>query len=153
MGILSATLVAAVIGWFYKKGKTKVEDFHEIIAKLDNPILIEKKLIELLPQAKKLPNTTIYVQILSQIALFQAVQKKFEQAHQTLEQAQLVCKADDFEGQACILLAKGKIFQQVCDIKQAEISFQACYQLAVKYNLACKEEACTCLESFNKLLL
>lgn len=135
MGILSATVVAAVIGWFYKKSKPKVQDFHEVIGQLGDPVLIEKKLIELLPQAKKLSNNTTYIQILSQIALFQAVQKKFEQAHQTLEQAQLACKADDYQGQACILLEKGRIFQHAGELEKAEKYFYQSYQLSSLHHL------------------
>ena len=146
MGILSATLVAGLIGWFYKKDKRKVEDFRKTIENLNDPVLIENKLIELLPQAQKLTNTTTYVQILSKIAASQAMQEKFGQARKTLDQAQLACKADDYEGQACMLLEQGKIFELIGDFHGATAAFHACYRLALQHNLVIKEEASKCVK-------
>lgn len=135
MGVLSATLVACVIGWFYKKGKPKVEDFREVIAQLGDPILIEKKLTELLSESQKLPDNSIYIKILAEIALSQAMQKKFEQSHQTLDTALSVCKKDDYEGQVSILLGRSKVFQQAGNLEQAQCYFEESYQLSKKHGL------------------
>lgn len=135
MGILSATLLAGVIGWFCKKSKPKVEDFREIIAKINDPVLIEQKLIELLPQAQNLPDNSIYVQMLSQVALFQSLQQKFDQAHQTLDLAVSICRIDDYEGQVSIVFERGRVFQQAGNIEKAQFYFEESYQLCKKHNL------------------
>jgi len=53
---------------------TKLENFDDLF--VGHPLEIEKNLRELLPQAKALENKSIYLQMLSQVALAQAMQKK-----------------------------------------------------------------------------
>jgi hypothetical protein len=53
-----------------------------------NPVDIERNLFELLPEAEKRADKSVYLQILSQIALAQAMQQKFDIAHQTLDKAE-----------------------------------------------------------------
>ncbi|VEL29017.1 unnamed protein product, partial [Protopolystoma xenopodis] len=53
-----------------------------------DPIDIESNMSALLPEAEKRSDKSVYLQILSQIALAQAMQQKFDIAHKTLDQAE-----------------------------------------------------------------
>ncbi|MBV8661140.1 MAG: tetratricopeptide repeat protein [Candidatus Dependentiae bacterium] len=139
MGILTGMLLVGVFGkaaaaW-WRKSSTKLENFDEIIGKIDNPILAEAKLRELSNQAQKLSNNSIYLQILSQIALMQAMQKNFEQAHATLDQAFIQLQQTDYIATARILLERGRVFQQAGDIDQARKYFEESYQLSKLHHL------------------
>lgn len=138
MGILTGMLLVGVFGkvaaW-WKKGSPKLENFDEIISKINDPILAEAKLLELSIQAKKLPNNSIYLQMLSQIALMQAMQKKFEQAHATLDLACAQLQPTDYVAAVRILLERGRTFQQAGDIDKARKYFEESYQLSKLHHL------------------
>lgn len=70
----------------YSYEDTNLENFDDLF--VGQPLDIEKKLTDLLPQAQALENKSRYLQILSQIALAQAMQKKFAEAHNTLDIAE-----------------------------------------------------------------
>ena len=58
-----------------------LENFDDLF--VGDPVEIEKNLRALLPRAQALKDKSIYLQILSQIALAQAMQKNFEEAQKT----------------------------------------------------------------------
>ena len=64
----------------------KLEDFDQLFT--GNPVNIERNLSALLPEAEKRTDKSVYLQILSQIALAQAMQQKFDIVHQTLDEAE-----------------------------------------------------------------
>ena len=66
--------------------KFKLEDFDKLF--VGDIAEAEKNLRSLLPRAKSLKDKSIYLRILSQIALAQAVQKNFDVAHETLDLAE-----------------------------------------------------------------
>ncbi|MBP6869754.1 tetratricopeptide repeat protein [Candidatus Babeliales bacterium] len=138
MGILTGALLLGFIGkctsW-WKKDTTELENFDEIIGKLGSPVIIEKKLQELSAQAKKLPSNSIYLQMQSQMALMQAIQKKFEQAHTTLDKAQAQLTITDHIAAARIMLERGRIFQQSGNIAQAAQYFNESYRISTLHNL------------------
>lgn len=111
--------------------KSKLESFDDLWA-LGDPIVIEKSFHELLPQAKKLQDPSIYLQILSQIALTQALQKKFDEAHETLNDAERFLSSDQDLARVRILLERGRVFQQADDIIKAKLSFIESYELSAK---------------------
>ncbi len=81
----------------------KLENFNDLWS-LGYPAVVEKKFHELLSQAKSLKDKSIYLQILSQIALAQALQKKFDDAHKTLDDAQKLLTPEYNLAQARIFL-------------------------------------------------
>lgn len=136
--ILSSVLLIFLLIIIRKRRYYKQFDIHnfdKLIGQLGNPVLIEAKLTELLPQAQKLSDNSVYVQMLTQIGLMQAVQKKFEQAHARLDQAQGACRTDDYVGQVRLLLERGRVFQQASDIEQAQKYFHASYELSKLHDL------------------
>ncbi len=135
MGILTGALLVGIIGTYkswWKKDITHLENFDEIIGKLGDPALIEAKLQELSIEAKQLSNKSIYLQILSQIALMQAVQKKFDAAHATLDQAEKLLTPEYDLARVRILCERGRAFQQAGDIEQALIYFEKSYALSAQ---------------------
>lgn len=137
MGILTGALLVGIIGAYkswWRKDITHLENFDEVIGKLGDPALIEEKLQELSIEAKQLSNKSIYLQMLSQIALMQAVQKKFDAAHATLDQAEQLVTPEYDLAKVRILCERGRVFQQAGDIAQARIYFENSYELSV----ACK---------------
>lgn len=109
---------------------SKLEKFDDLFA--GHPLEIEKNLNELLPQAKALENKSIYLQILSQIALAQAMQKKFSEAHKTLDKAEADLTSGYDLAQARILLERGRVFHQSDNIDKALPLFKESYELSEK---------------------
>ncbi len=132
---IAVVAVILLMMQYCKQEKFDVRNFHELIGKLGDPVKIESALQELLPQALQLSDNSTYVQMLSQIALMQAVQKKFEQAHATLAIAQAACKSDDYQGLAGLTLEQGRVWQQQGDLVQAATYFHASYELSLAHNL------------------
>ena len=128
---------ALLVGFFYWRNQknNNLENFDEIMGKLGNPVLIEAKLQELSLQAKKLSNNSIYLQMLSQIALMQAVQQKFDQAHATLDDADKQLQPKDYVAAVRLLLERGRVFQQAGDIDQAKKYFDESYELSKLHDL------------------
>ena len=119
--------------------ETKLENFDDLWG-LGNPIVIEKKFRELLPQAMALKDKSIYLQLLSQIALTQALQKKFDDAHGTLNDAEKILTAEHDLARVRILLERGRVFhqagmvlQQDEEITQAKVLFEQAYELGAKH--------------------
>ena len=88
----------------------KLENFNDLWS-LGYPAVVEKKFHGLLPQAESLKDKSIYLQILSQIALAQALQKKFDDAHKTLDDAQALLTPEYNLAQTRIFLERGRAFR------------------------------------------
>ncbi len=109
----------------------KFENFDDLF--VGQPVEIERNLTELLPQAVE--NKSIYVQILSQIALAQAMQKKFHVANETLNTAENFLNPEDHVAKARILLERGRVLMQQGDSPAARPFFQKSYDLAAAHHL------------------
>ncbi len=110
----------------------KLEDFDDLF--VGNPAEIEKNLNALLPQAQALENESIYLQILSQIALAEAVQKKFVQAHETLDMAEADLVPAYELARVRILLERGRVFFQQDNTDEALSFFEQSYELSKENN-------------------
>ncbi|MCX5922690.1 MAG: tetratricopeptide repeat protein [Candidatus Dependentiae bacterium] len=110
----------------------KLENFNDVWS-LGYHEVIEKKFHELLGQAEALQDKSIYLQILSQIALAQALQKKFDAAHKTLDDAQaLLTPAYDL-ARARILLERGRVFHQADNIQEAKVYFEQAFEFSAQH--------------------
>ncbi|HEV8052853.1 MAG TPA: hypothetical protein VGP47_10195 [Parachlamydiaceae bacterium] len=110
----------------------KLENFDDLF--VGNPAEIEKNLKELLPQASALEDQSIYLQILSQIALTQAMQKNFDTAHETLNIAEKLLTSQDHLARVRILLERGRVFMQSDDVDAARPLFIQSYELSKAHN-------------------
>ncbi len=113
------------------QASTALEKFDDLFT--GNPVDIEKNLSDLLPQAEALADKSIYLQILSQVALAQAMQKKFEIAHGTLDHAEGLLTPDYTLARIRILLERGRVFHQADDIDAALPLFEASWKLSAEH--------------------
>lgn len=113
-------------------GTITLENFDDVW-RLGYPAAVEKKLYEILPQAES-KDTSVYLQILSQIALAQALQQKFDQAHATLDETKVLITPEYALAQARILLERGRVFQQQGNIPQALHYFKQSFELSKKHS-------------------
>jgi tetratricopeptide (TPR) repeat protein len=108
-----------------------LENFDDLF--VGNPVDIEKNLSALLLQAQALPNKSIYLQILSQIALAQAMQQKFEIAHKTLDKAENELPPNYPLAEVRILLERGRVFHQSDNTEAALSLFKKSYELSLQH--------------------
>ena len=97
------------------------------------PIEIEKALKRFIPSAKALKNKSIYLQILSRLALTQAAQKKFKLAHKTLDKAEKELTSDQTLAKVRLILERGRVFLISYDFKAALPLIKKGYKLSKKY--------------------
>ncbi len=79
-----------------------------------------------------LEDKSIYLQILSQIALAQAMQQKFDIAHKTLDEAEASLSPEYPLAQVRILLERGRVFHQSDNIDAALPLFKKSYELSAR---------------------
>ena len=129
-------IIAILLGVFMNDSvtsKTKLENFDDLF--VGSPDDIEKNMASLLPEAKNKADKSIYVQILSQIAVAQAMQQKIEKAHGTLKKSENYLSKDDFTARIRIHLSRGRILHQAHKFSLAISSFEKAYALALQNKL------------------
>ncbi len=109
-----------------------LENFDDIWGLVGDPIKVEAKLTKLLKAAEACPDRSIYPQILSQIALAQGMQKKFNEAHASLDRAKALLETSTLV-EARILLDRGKVYQQSEHTSRARKYFEQSYTLSIKH--------------------
>lgn len=108
--------------------KSQLDHFDELF--VGNPVDIERNLSALLPEAEKRADKSIYLQILSQIALAQAMQQKFDIAHQTLDKAEKLLEPQYQLAKIRLLLERGRVYHQSDRLDQALSLFIQSYDLS-----------------------
>ncbi len=112
--------------------RSKLENFDELF--VGDPEQIEKNLKELLPQAFALENRSTYIQIMSQIALAQAMQKNFDVAHETLNTAEKLLTSQDHLARVRILLERGRVWMQAGNNEAALPLFKQSFDLSAAHH-------------------
>jgi hypothetical protein len=108
--------------------KSQLDSFDELFT--GNPVDIERNLSALLPEAEKRADKSSYLQILSQIALAQAMQQKFDIAHQTLDKAEKLLEPQYQLAKIRLLLERGRVYHQSDRLDQALSLFIQSYDLS-----------------------
>ncbi len=108
--------------------KSQLDSFDDLF--VGNPIDIERNLFALLPEAEKRADKSVYLQILSQIALAQAMQQKFDIAHQTLDEAEKLLEPQYQLAKIRFLLERGRVYHQSDRLDQALSFFIQSYDLS-----------------------
>lgn len=98
----------------------------------DQPAETEGKFRALLERARTSANTSYYVQLLTQLSRAQGLQRKFDEAHRTLDQAQALITGHLLEGPAHIryLLERGRVFNSSRQPEQARPLFLEAWERA-----------------------
>lgn len=112
--------------------KTKVENFDDLFT--GNPVDIERNLTALLEEARSLTDKSIYLQVMSQIALAQAMQQKFTEAHSTLDTAEELLTNEYPLAQVRLILERGRVFHQSDNIDLALPLFIKSYELSAHHH-------------------
>ncbi len=115
-----------------KVDNSAVENFDDLFT--GNPKNIEKNLHALLYQAQKLSDKSCYLQIMSQIALAQAMQQKFDIAHKTLDTAERSLEPQHHLAKVRLLLERGRVFHQSDNVEAALPFFKESYELSVQHS-------------------
>jgi tetratricopeptide (TPR) repeat protein len=108
--------------------KSQLDSFDELF--VGNPVDIERNLSALLPEAGKRADKSVYLQILSQIALAQAMQQKFDIAHQTLDEAERLLEPQYQLAKIRLLLERGRVYHQSDRLDQSLSFFIQSYDLS-----------------------
>ena len=112
----------------FDPAKFPLENFDKLFQ--GDPGEIEHRLTRLLPRAESQSDPSIHVQILSQLALAQAMQQRFREAHDTLDRATALVHEEDFLGRSRVLLERGRVFHQAGEEEKAIPLFQEAYDIA-----------------------
>lgn len=128
--IIGVILIALGLGYMivHKNRDAKLKNIDEYWGLLGDPVKVEQKFRDLLPQAECLKNKSIYLQLLSQIALAQALQKQFDAAHKTLDVAEALLTPDYDLAHVRILLERGRVFHQAGNLVEALIFFKKAFE-------------------------
>lgn len=96
----------------------------------DNPAATETKFREILPIAKASKNASYQAQLLTQIARAEGLQRKFEDAHETLNQVDSLLGVSDSLTRVRCLLERGRVFNSSGEIEKARPLFLKAWELA-----------------------
>lgn len=138
----SEQIADQVVEWILSKtaitpqthSKVLLKDFDNLWS-IGDPLSVERALRGLLPHAQALSDASVHTQLLSQIALAQALQKKIDDAHKTLDEAEKLLTAEQHCAQVRVLLERGRVFQQAEKNTLARVCFEKSFELSARYNL------------------
>lgn len=119
----------------HAKTESELDNFDDLWGKHGDASKVEIAMNELLPDARVLKDPSLYLQILSQIALAQAVQGKINEAHKTLDLAETQLTIGQNLARTRILLERGRIFQQAGVPDKALQLFKQSYEISEQHKL------------------
>lgn len=97
-----------------------------------NPAQTEQKFRELIPVAKESNNLDYYLQLLTQIARTQGLQRKFEEAHKTLDDVQKNISENTRVAEIRYFLERGRVFNSSKKADQALPLFIKAFDLSLE---------------------
>lgn len=98
-----------------------------------NPAETEKKFRELEPEIKKSRDTGYYIELLTQIARTQGLQRNFDEAHKTLDKAMKMIGPKHIRPRIRYMLERGRAYNSAKVFDKARELFLAAYQQGAKY--------------------
>lgn len=100
----------------------------------NDPTGTEAKFRALLPAAQASNDTSYYIQLMTQIARTQGLQRKFDDAHATLDQVKDMIKEEFVVAQVRYLLERGRVINSSGDPQKAKPYFLDAYEIASARN-------------------
>jgi tetratricopeptide (TPR) repeat protein len=113
------------------KAPSKLPDFDKLWD-YDHPDLTERKFRELLPAALDSQDLSYFAQLLTQIARTEALQRKFQEAHKTLDRVEKALPKTNAKTLIRYLLERGRVYNSSGKIEEARETFLKVYDLALK---------------------
>src|SRR6267143_2538596 len=111
--------------------KTKLPDF-DSLWDYDHPGATERKFRKLLPVALDSRDLPYLSQLLTQIARTEGLQRKFQDAHKTLDRVQKALDKTDDKTRVRYLLERGRVYNSSRKPDEARPIFQEALDLALK---------------------
>ncbi len=99
----------------------------------NDPAGTEAKFRELLPKAEKGKDTGYYIELLTQLARTQSLQRKFDEAHEILDKAMKQLKPEHIVPRIRFMLERGRTYNSSKVYDKARELFLAAYMQADKY--------------------
>lgn len=99
----------------------------------DDPAGTEAKFRELLPRAEKGKDKEYYIELLTQLARTQGLQRKFDEAHEILDKAMKMLKPEHIVPRIRFMLERGRTYNSSKVYDKARELFLAAYMQADKY--------------------
>lgn len=99
----------------------------------NDPAETEKKFRELLPAAEKGKDKGYYIELLTQLARTNSLRKKFEEAHEILDKAMKIIRAEHVVPRIRYMLERGRTYNSAGELEKARELFLAAYQQGDKY--------------------
>ncbi len=132
MGIITGTLFASLVAWWYKS-QEKIEDFDTILRKEQDLDKAQAELEGLLKKSLHAKKFDLHCQIASQVALVQAMQQKFDDAYATLHRAEKFLVDKNGIAQIRINYERGRVmYQEDLWIDGKVVRFHEIYALFYK---------------------
>jgi tetratricopeptide (TPR) repeat protein len=101
----------------------------------DKPQVTELKFRELVPAAAKSGSKSYYAELLTQLARTQSLQRKFDSAHEILDNAKQIIKGGNMPvAEIRYLLERGRTFNSANEKEKSVILFKEAYDKALKHN-------------------
>ncbi|HZY47946.1 MAG TPA: tetratricopeptide repeat protein, partial [Candidatus Bathyarchaeia archaeon] len=116
-----------------KQDKAELPDF-DSFWDFDRPGATERRFRDLLPAALDSRDISYFTQLLTQIARAEGLQRKFEDAHKTLDRVELSLAKPDADDKTRVryMLERGRVFNSTGNRDVARPLFQDAFELAVK---------------------
>jgi tetratricopeptide (TPR) repeat protein len=109
-------------------------DFYQLWDFYD-PAKTEAKFLELLPAAQESGDMAYYGELLTQVARTQGLQRRFQDAHKTLDQAESVIPRDAHQARVRLHLERGRALNSSGDKAGAAAPFLEAYALARAHHI------------------
>jgi tetratricopeptide (TPR) repeat protein len=113
------------------KGTSKLADFDKLWD-YSHPDVSERRFRELLPAAVESLDISYLAQLLTQIARAEGLQRKFQNAHQTLDRVDKALPKADSRTLIRYLLERGRVHNSSGNVEDAKRLFLQAFDLAVK---------------------
>ncbi len=111
-------------------GKSKLPDF-DSLWDYDHPGVTERRFRELLPAALDSRDIAYLTQLLTQIARAEGLQRKFQDAHETLDRVEKALAKTDDKTRVRYLLERGRVFNSSGNSEVARPLFLDALELAI----------------------
>lgn len=115
-----------------RKRTAELPDF-DTMWDYSDPAGSEAQFRQLIPVAKESGDTSYYVQLLTQIARAQGLQRKFDDAHQTLDTAETILREQLAVAHVRYLLERGRVYNSSNAPQKARSFFLKAYERATAH--------------------
>lgn len=109
--------------------QTDLPDF-DALWDYNDPAATEAKFREILPAAESSGDADYHAELLTQIARTQGLQRRFEEAHRTLDEAEPLIGPKMARARIRALLERGRVFNSSRQVEQARPLFMQAWELA-----------------------